>query len=850
MSLLSTKHDVYSPFKIATPESSTTFFITNMETTINNCEKDNNKNIGMTESKLELEGEEEGTGVFLAPTLSDDVIKSTDANTSTSVLHPTHHQYYNAFKHSSNNNNKEITPCNPVQNSSSNNSCNELKIMSNTPRTSSASTFLSKGTGGAVGGDEPLQFDFDTRCPSHTSLTQTQTSSCSFQHLSSDKSLELDMDETVLLDLSQQHNVEEHDKSNIFKEEESRSDGDNVNSSKTTPTTTKTTCSDVCETDTAIKLPQQQQKMNTKSITNLINNKSNNNNTTTATSCSPPSYTHSKFIVPEMYTKKRPNNKNHQMLSTRKVQPIVYSAIGSLEHVNQHSFGSFNHKVYIASSKKKLKEQQKQLQQPLEFDSKTSQINQRPSEIEKEQAAAAARLEKKIQNQLSKKKNKEKNRVLLAGKGDTEGDDDVDDSLYYNKKDTSKFNNQDGKNGKLDHRSALVNSDLDASAETSHLAEKVIQKSLLATTDLDSNNDDKNSQESSESDHLKSAPTNNLILTSQIIPKATVKTSENQIMQPKKKLSSNLKKGKKKKDKKKKVTINEQTRDIRHVELFRPSCDAYTPRMGRKEIKFKPAAERAGMESMSTTMGTIQKPNFRDALRRVAMIIQQHIVKIERRFEAGANHMGLFTPAMRDAFAEENFVTPRYKYSMVNLPMGRAGVVYGMRKIRNEYKIPTADDIYEFAHRLFKQVQLSSECSIICLIYVERLMENAKVPVMAKTWRPIMMCGLLLASKVWQDWASWNIEFASVYPQFSLDAINKLELKFCTMVKWDLFISSSLYAKYYFALRSLLEKQDFRRRYVRMVGGVDNVSASEAMMISKRSEMMKEKALSHLSMSM
>ena len=143
-----------------------------------------------------------------------------------------------------------------------------------------------------------------------------------------------------------------------------------------------------------------------------------------------------------------------------------------------------------------------------------------------------------------------------------------------------------------------------------------------------------------------------------------------------------------------------------------------------------------------------------------------------------------------------------------------------------------------------------SFCSIICLIYVERLMEVAKVPVMAKTWRPILMCGLLLASKVWQDWASWNIEFASVYPQFSLDAINKLEVKFCKMVKWDLYISSSLYAKYYFALRSLLEKQDFRRRYVQMISGADNIAASDAIKISKRSEMVKEKALSHLSMSM
>lgn len=280
----------------------------------------------------------------------------------------------------------------------------------------------------------------------------------------------------------------------------------------------------------------------------------------------------------------------------------------------------------------------------------------------------------------------------------------------------------------------------------------------------------------------------------------------------------------KKKSKKKSVKIDtSSTRVIppKPAEMFRPSCDAYTPRMGRKKIEYKPAEHRTPVQKMSGSMGTISRPNFRDALRRVAMIIQQHVVKIEQRFESGvhgADDTGLFRQSMREAFAEDNFVTPRYKCTVLRLPMGRPGVIYGHRKIKVEYKIPTVEEIYDFGHQLFKAVQLSSECSIVCLIYVERLMEVAKVPLLADTWKPIFMAGLLLASKVWQDLSSWNIEFASVYPQFSLDSINRLELQFLKSVKWDLYISSSLYAKYYFALRSLLEKQDFRQKYARMTG--------------------------------
>lgn len=90
-------------------------------------------------------------------------------------------------------------------------------------------------------------------------------------------------------------------------------------------------------------------------------------------------------------------------------------------------------------------------------------------------------------------------------------------------------------------------------------------------------------------------------------------------------------------------------------------------------------------------------------------------------------------------------------------------------------------------------------------------METANVPIVGKTWRPCLLCGLLLASKVWQDLGSWNSEISQIYPQYSIQAVNKLEAIFCREISWNLYISSSVYAKYYFALRSLSEKSDFRR---------------------------------------
>lgn len=80
--------------------------------------------------------------------------------------------------------------------------------------------------------------------------------------------------------------------------------------------------------------------------------------------------------------------------------------------------------------------------------------------------------------------------------------------------------------------------------------------------------------------------------------------------------------------------------------------------------------------------------------------------------------------------------------------MALPGVMFTLREVRSPPKTPTVDEIYEFIKTLFNKAQLSSECSLVCLIYVERLMETAHVPLLAGTWKPVLLCGLLLASKV------------------------------------------------------------------------------------------------------
>jgi hypothetical protein len=64
-----------------------------------------------------------------------------------------------------------------------------------------------------------------------------------------------------------------------------------------------------------------------------------------------------------------------------------------------------------------------------------------------------------------------------------------------------------------------------------------------------------------------------------------------------------------------------------------------------------------------------------------------------------------------------------------------------------------------------------------------------------------------------------------------------LERTFLKYLRYSLFISGSVYARYYFALRSLTEKKDFRRRYNNVVMGGRPVPNSQ--MVEKRTEALK-----------
>ncbi|XP_017719608.1 PREDICTED: cyclin-Y-like protein 2 isoform X2 [Rhinopithecus bieti] len=125
-------------------------------------------------------------------------------------------------------------------------------------------------------------------------------------------------------------------------------------------------------------------------------------------------------------------------------------------------------------------------------------------------------------------------------------------------------------------------------------------------------------------------------------------------------------------------------------------------------------------------------------------------------------------------------------------------------KMPKEYfeYVPEHKFIYRFVHVLFKATNLTAEFAIVILIYIERLLSYAEIDLCPTNWKRIVIGAILLSSKVWKDVTIWNREYCKLFVNTSIEDINELERQFLQLIEYNIKVSGSVYAKYYFDLRS------------------------------------------------
>ncbi|XP_065655119.1 cyclin-Y-like protein 1-B [Hydra vulgaris] len=178
---------------------------------------------------------------------------------------------------------------------------------------------------------------------------------------------------------------------------------------------------------------------------------------------------------------------------------------------------------------------------------------------------------------------------------------------------------------------------------------------------------------------------------------------------------------------------------------------------------------------------TASQPNLRLTLKCVSLAIYYHI----KNREGDAHLMDIFDEKLH--------------------PLSKDPVPNNYNKVNPEHK-----HVYRFLKTLFSAAQLTAECAIITLIYLERLITYAEIDLHPSNWKRIVLGAVLLASKVWDDQAVWNVDYCQILRDIAVEDMNELERVFLEMLQYNINVPSSIYAKFYFDLRALAEQNNFQ----------------------------------------
>jgi len=125
---------------------------------------------------------------------------------------------------------------------------------------------------------------------------------------------------------------------------------------------------------------------------------------------------------------------------------------------------------------------------------------------------------------------------------------------------------------------------------------------------------------------------------------------------------------------------------------------------------------------------------------------------------------------------------------------------------RSRTPIPSKETILDFLNKIAESLYFCKQVVVLCAIYIERLLQRTDTVLTTGNWRSLVIAGMLIASKVWEDIHPWNADFEECLVEiagirYRNGALYRLESLFLEKLQWRVFVDGEIYAAYFFSLQ-------------------------------------------------